>query len=29
MGMPIGAYFAGRRTSVTGRYKPMILTGVC
>jgi MFS family permease len=25
--MPIGAYFAGRRTSVTGRYKPMILTG--
>ena len=27
MGLPIGAYFAGRRTSVTGRYKPMILTG--
>ncbi|MHC8307074.1 MDR family MFS transporter [Pseudomonas sp. PB3P13] len=26
-GLPIGAYFAGRRTSVTGRYKPMILTG--
>lgn len=27
MGLPIGAYFAGRRTSVTGRYKPMILSG--
>ncbi|AWY40975.1 MFS transporter [Pseudomonas putida] len=27
MGLPIGAYFAGRRTSVTGRYKPQILTG--
>jgi len=27
MGLPIGAYFAGRRTSVTGRYKPMILAG--
>src|SRR5207253_5854196 len=27
MGLPMGAYFAGRRTSVTGRYKPMILTG--
>ena len=27
IGLPIGAYFAGRRTSVTGRYKPMILTG--
>lgn len=27
MGLPIGAYFAGRRTSVTGRYKPMILGG--
>ncbi|SEN12942.1 drug resistance transporter, EmrB/QacA subfamily [Pseudomonas sp. ok272] len=27
MGLPIGAYFAGRRTSVTGRYKPMILIG--
>ena len=27
IGLPIGAYFAGRRTSVTGRYKPMILSG--
>jgi EmrB/QacA subfamily drug resistance transporter len=27
MGLPIGAYFAGRQTSVTGRYKPMILAG--
>jgi len=27
MGLPIGAYFAGRRTSVTGRYKPQILAG--
>ncbi|HWT70440.1 MAG TPA: MDR family MFS transporter [Pseudomonas sp.] len=27
MGLPIGAYFAGRRTSVTGRYKPQIVTG--
>jgi EmrB/QacA subfamily drug resistance transporter len=27
IGLPIGAYFAGRRTSVTGRYKPMILAG--
>ena len=27
MGMPMGAFFAGRRTSLTGRYKPMILTG--
>ncbi|WP_437179910.1 MDR family MFS transporter [Pseudomonas marvdashtae] len=27
MGLPIGAYFAGRRTSITGRYKPMILSG--
>jgi EmrB/QacA subfamily drug resistance transporter len=27
MGLPMGAYYAGRRTSVTGRYKPMILTG--
>ncbi len=27
MGMPMGAFFAGRRTSLTGRYKPMILSG--
>ena len=27
IGLPIGAYFAGRRTSVTGHYKPMILGG--
>ena len=27
MGLPMGAYFAGRRTSVTGRYKPLILGG--
>ncbi|MDY7566319.1 MDR family MFS transporter [Pseudomonas sp. RTC3] len=27
IGMPMGAYFAGRRTSMTGRYKPMILIG--
>ncbi|WP_248802065.1 MDR family MFS transporter [Pseudomonas sp. MWU13-2100] len=27
MGLPMGAYFAGRRTSVTGYYKPLILTG--
>nr|WP_260525199.1 MDR family MFS transporter [Pseudomonas sp. MWU16-30323] len=27
MGLPMGAYFAGRMTSVTGRYKPMILIG--
>lgn len=27
IGMPMGAYFGGRRTSLTGRYKPMILTG--
>ncbi|MBI6646425.1 MFS transporter, partial [Pseudomonas synxantha] len=27
MGLPMGAYFAGRMTSVTGRYKPMILSG--
>ncbi|AUG42765.1 MFS transporter [Pseudomonas chlororaphis] len=27
IGLPIGAYFAGRMTSVTGRYKPMILSG--
>jgi len=27
MGLPMGAYFGGRRTSVTGFYKPMILTG--
>lgn len=27
MGLPIGAYFAGRQTSVTGHYKPMILSG--
>ncbi|SCW79224.1 MULTISPECIES: MDR family MFS transporter [unclassified Pseudomonas] len=27
IGLPVGAYFAGRRTSVTGRYKPMILGG--
>lgn len=27
IGLPIGAYCAGRLTSVTGRYKPMILSG--
>ncbi|MCF5709028.1 DHA2 family efflux MFS transporter permease subunit [Pseudomonas syringae] len=27
MGMPMGAYFAGRRTASTGRYKPLIATG--
>ncbi|WP_122314450.1 MDR family MFS transporter [Pseudomonas cichorii] len=27
MGIPIGAYFAGRRTAVTGRYQPLILCG--
>ena len=27
MGLPIGAYVAGRMTSVTGYYKPMILGG--
>jgi EmrB/QacA subfamily drug resistance transporter len=27
MGMPMGAFFAGRRTSLTGHYKPMILVG--
>ena len=27
IGMPIGAYFGGRRTSLTGRFKPIILTG--
>ncbi|MFJ5298888.1 MDR family MFS transporter [Pseudomonas sp. NPDC088368] len=27
IGMPMGAYFGGRRTSLTGRYKPMILAG--
>ncbi|MDP4568892.1 MDR family MFS transporter [Pseudomonas sp. LPH60] len=27
MGLPMGAYCAGRLTSVTGRYKPMILGG--
>ncbi len=27
MGLPMGAYTAGRMTSVTGRYKPMILSG--
>ncbi len=27
IGMPMGAYFAGRRTAQTGRYKPLILTG--
>lgn len=30
MGLPIGAYFAGRLTSLTGRFRPQILTGaVC
>jgi EmrB/QacA subfamily drug resistance transporter len=27
IGMPMGAYFGGRRTSKTGYYKPIILTG--
>lgn len=27
IGMPMGAYFAGRRTALTGRYKPLILSG--
>ena len=27
LGLPMGAYFAGRMTSVTGYYKPMILSG--
>ncbi len=27
MGIPIGAYCAGRRTAVTGHYKPLILAG--
>lgn len=27
MGLPMGAYCSGRLTSVTGRYKPMILGG--
>lgn len=27
IGLPMGAYFAGRMTSVTGYYKPMILSG--
>jgi EmrB/QacA subfamily drug resistance transporter len=27
IGMPMGAYFAGRRTALTGRYKPLILAG--
>jgi len=27
IGMPMGAYFGGRRTSLTGRYKPLILSG--
>ncbi|WP_435304082.1 MDR family MFS transporter [Pseudomonas fluorescens] len=27
MGLPMGAYFAGRRTSITGHYQPMILSG--
>ncbi|MDB5980555.1 MAG: bmr3 [Pseudomonas sp.] len=25
--MPMGAFFAGRRTSLTGRYQPLILSG--
>lgn len=25
--MPMGAFFSGRRTSLTGRYKPLILSG--
>lgn len=27
IGMPMGAYFGGRRTSKTGRYKPIIFAG--
>lgn len=27
LGLPIGAFIGGRRTSQTGRYKPIILTG--
>ncbi|MEA9979883.1 MULTISPECIES: MDR family MFS transporter [unclassified Pseudomonas] len=27
IGMPMGAFFGGRRTSLTGRYKPLILAG--
>lgn len=27
LGLPIGAFLGGRRTSLTGRYKPIILTG--
>jgi hypothetical protein len=27
IGMPMGAYFGGRRTSLTGHYKPIILSG--
>lgn len=27
MGLPIGAFTGGRMTSLTGRYKPQILTG--
>ncbi|WP_213875117.1 MFS transporter [Pseudomonas sp. dw_358] len=27
IGMPIGAFYGGRRTSQTGRYKPIILAG--
>nr|WP_256675663.1 MDR family MFS transporter [Pseudomonas sp. R5(2019)] len=27
MGLPMGAYFAGRMTSLTGRFKPQILAG--
>lgn len=27
IGMPMGAYFAGRRTAQTGRYKPLIFSG--
>jgi MFS family permease len=27
LGLPIGAFLGGRRTSQTGRYKPIILTG--
>lgn len=27
MGLPLGAFFGGRRTSQTGRYKPIIVSG--
>jgi EmrB/QacA subfamily drug resistance transporter len=27
LGMPMGAFMGGRRTSLTGRYQPIILTG--